>query len=277
MNSEGGRGRLRRSHQMENTMDILKQLRVIYIEDNDHTRCSVEKFLKRRFGKVFLAENAEKGLSLFQRYHPDIAIVDILLPGMGGLELIKKARETGETCKFLITSSVSDVTTILEAVDLDIENYIVKPIDPYAFEEKLRRIGESIIKERKRMSAARSFTLENKSEVEEELRKGFIKLLKEKTGRGPRDAVALLTSHEVEISAYGVLGAMEKTLLLDAKNIGHVEEGRRLLYHSMEQEMVGLVKEAAGAFVELRSVKPDAKRDRETVRLLIAPGHPLSE
>ncbi len=251
-------------------MDILKQLKVIYIEDNDHTRSSVEKFLKRRFGRVFLAENAEKGLKLFQQYHPDMAIVDILLPGMGGLEMIKKVRETGETCKFLITSSVSDVTTILAAVDLDIENYIVKPIDPYAFEDKLRRIGESIIKERNRMSVPGSFALENKNEAEEGLRKGFIKLLKEKTGRGPRDAVALLTSHEVEITAYGVLGAMEKTLLLDGKNSGHVEEGRRLLYHSMEQELAGLVKEATGAFVELRSIKPDAKRDRETVKLLIA-------
>lgn len=268
MSFEGSRSMLCESHQQK-TMDVLKQLKVIYIEDNDHTRSSVEKFLKRRFGKVFLAENAEKGLRLFQQYHPDIAIVDILLPGMGGLEMIKKARETGKSCKFLITSSVSDVSTILEAVDLDIENYIVKPIDPYAFEEKLRRIGESIIKERNRMSAPGSFALENKSEVEEGLRKGFIKLLKEKTGRGPRDAVALLTSHELELSAYGVLGAMEKTLLLDPKNVGHVEEGRRLLYHSMEQELIDMVREATGAFVEPRSVKADAKRDRETVKLLI--------
>ena len=69
-------------------MDILKELKVIYIEDNDNTRSSIERFLKRRFGKVFLAENAEKGIRLFDQFDPDIAIVDILLPGMGGLEMI---------------------------------------------------------------------------------------------------------------------------------------------------------------------------------------------
>ena len=43
-------------------MSILENLKVMYVEDNDNTRYSIERFLKRRFGKVFLAENAEKGI-----------------------------------------------------------------------------------------------------------------------------------------------------------------------------------------------------------------------
>lgn len=251
-------------------MDYLKDLKVIYIEDDDHTRSSIERFLKRRFGKVFLAENAEKGIELFNQFEPDIAIVDILLPGMGGLEMIKKIRETNSSCRFLITSSVSDADTILEAVDLDIENYIVKPVDTAVFEEKLRRIGKSIIDERSRLSAAQGFGLENKKELEEEIRKQFIKTLKEKSGKGPRDTVVFISGDAVEISSYGILGAVDKTLLCDIKNTGHVEEGRRLLYHSMEDDVTAIIKTVTGSSVELRSIKVDAKKDRETCIFMIS-------
>ena len=49
-------------------MDELKNLKVIYIEDNENTRLGIERFLKRRFGKVFLAENAEKALEMFDEF-----------------------------------------------------------------------------------------------------------------------------------------------------------------------------------------------------------------
>ena len=189
-------------------MDELKNLKVIYIEDNENTRLGIERFLKRRFGKVFLAENAEKALEMFDEFSPDIAVVDLILPGMSGLEMIKKLREDGSKCKFLITSSVSDASTILEAVDLDIENYIVKPIDTAVFEEKLRRIGKSIIEQKNKSASVYRFEFENKNEVEENIRKLFIKLLKEKSGRGPRDAVVFISENMIEITAYGITGPM---------------------------------------------------------------------
>lgn len=244
----------------------------MYIEDNDNTRFSIERFLKRRFGKVFLAENAEKGIELFHQFNPDIAIVDILLPGMGGLEMIRKIRETNSSCKFLITSTVTEAATILEAVDLDIENYIVKPIDTEVFEEKLRRIGKSILDQRDRACASKSFDFENKKEFEEKLRKQFIKILKERSGKGPRDAVVFISSDAIEISAYGVLSAIEKTLLSDIKNTGHVEEGRRLFYQAIQNNLSDMIHQATGAFVELQNIKVDARQDKEVSRFLLANG-----
>lgn len=244
-------------------MDVLKELKVMYVEDDENTRTSIERFLKRRFGKVFMAENALKGIELFNKYSPDIAIVDILLPGMGGLEMIKKLRENNVECKFLITSTVNDAETILKAVDLDIENYIVKPIDTDAFEEKLRKIGNSIVKQRIRASAARGFSFENKNEIEESIRKLFIKILKEKSGRGPRDVVVFISNDAIEITAYGILGTAEKTLLKNIKNTAYVEQGRRLLYNSIEQELASNIEKVVGASVELQNVRVDAVRDRE--------------
>ena len=127
-------------------MDVLKNLKVLYVEDDDNTRAGLERFLKRRFGKVYTAENGEKGIESFNEHHPDIAIIDILLPGISGLEMIKKIREIDSKCRFFITSTVSDVSTILKAVDLDISNYIIKPINTDELEDKLKRTGSSIMK-----------------------------------------------------------------------------------------------------------------------------------
>ena len=250
-------------------MSILENLKVMYVEDNYNTRYSIERFLKRGFGKVFLAENAEKGIQLFHEKEPDIAIVDILLPGMGGLEMIKKIRETNSTCRFLITSSVSDVATILKAVDLDIANYIVKPIDTDDFEEKLTRIGQSIMEEKTASEPAPTFDLTHKKETEEEIRKAFIKILKEKSGKGPRDAAVFISRDTIEISVYGVLSLSEKVLLKNIKNIGHVEETHRLFYHAIEKEITDMIKDLTGTPVELGTIKVNAFKDREVARFRI--------
>lgn len=250
-------------------MDILKELKVMYVEDDDNTRNGIERFLKRRFGKVYTAENAEKGIEIFQKAKPDIAIVDILLPGMGGLEMIKKLRETQTNCKFLITSSVSDAATILEAVDLDIENYIVKPIDTDVFEEKLRKIGSSIAAQKNVNAPARSFYIDRKNEAAEKIRKGFIKIIKENSGRGPRDVVVAINENNIEITAYGVLTTMEKTMMSDIKNMGHVEESHRIFYHAIENDLAEMIGEVAEARVELQNIKVDAKKDRELSKFAV--------
>lgn len=245
-------------------MNILKDLKVMYVEDNADTRAGIERFLKRRFGKVFLADSAEQGIELFHKFNPDIAIVDILLPGMGGLEMIQKLRETDTRCRFLITSSVTDIDTILKAVDLDIESYIVKPIDTEDFEEKLQKAGQSVLSMRSAPTPVESFAAERKSEKEEEIRKSFIKIIKEKSGRGPRDAVVFISGDTVEITAYGILNASDRTLLTDIKNTGHVEEGRRLFYHAIENDISAAIKDVTGIAVEMTSIKVNASKDRET-------------
>ena len=252
-------------------MDVLKNLKVLYVEDDDNTRTSLERFLKRRFGKVYTAENGEKGIESFNEHHPDIAIIDILLPGISGLEMIKKIRETDSKCRFFITSTVSDVSTILKAVDLDISNYIIKPINTDELEDKLRRAGSSIMKERHRDTSVKGVASENKKEIEENIRKGVLRTLKEKSGRGPRDAVVFISGNTIEITAYGVLGPFEKTLITNYKNAGHIEESRRLFYMCIEDDLTAMIKEISGVQVSLKSIKVDALKDRDFAVLLISP------
>lgn len=251
-------------------MDILKNLKVLYVEDDDNTRIGLERFLKRRFGKVYTAANGEKGIEAFNQYHPDIAVVDILLPGIGGLEMIKKIRETDTKCRFLITSTVSDVSTILEAVDLDIENYIIKPINTDELEEKLNKAGNLIMQARENSLSAPEFNFENKKEIEETIRKGILKILKEKSGRGSRDAVVFISGTNMEITAYGILGTFEKTLIANFKNAGHIEEGRRLFYMCTENDIKNLIKDITGVRVTLINVNVDALKDRETLLFTVS-------
>lgn len=62
--------------------------------------------------------------------NPDVVIVDINMPSMNGLTLIKKARENGCTSCFIILTAYKDFSFAQEAIRLNVKDYIVKPINP---------------------------------------------------------------------------------------------------------------------------------------------------
>lgn len=106
--------------------------------------------------------------------------------------------------------------------------------------------------------------LTKKNETEESIRKAFIKILKLRSGRGPRDTVVSISNDTIEITAYGILNTLEKTLMNDIRNTGHVEESHRLFYYSIEEELSCIISEITETLVELRSIRADARKDKET-------------
>ena len=94
---------------------------------------AMTRFLKRRVGALLTAMDGSEGLKLYYSERPNIVIVDLLLPDEGGIELIKKIRETDKHCKIIVTSTVNSLDTIKNAVDLKIEYYIIKPVKIEAF------------------------------------------------------------------------------------------------------------------------------------------------
>ena len=251
-------------------METWNELKILYVEDDDDTRKGLERFLRRRFGKVFSEADGEQGLEIFKEQEPDICIVDILLPGINGLDMIRKMREIYPKCKYLVTSTVKDVNIILEAVDLKIENYILKPIDTDDLETKLKFTAESIICERDSDERIKVFSeIHDKKNIEEELRTGIVALIKKTSGQGPRDVVVFMVENHVDITVYGSLTVLERTLLNDVRNAGHVEEGRKLFYKFIEKQISGLIKNNTGAMTHLIKVQVNCDKDREKLTFMI--------
>ena len=125
---------------------LLSHIRLLYVEDEADTREEFSKFLKRRVGKLITGENGQDGLRRFEEQPPDIVLTDLRMPGMTGLEMVRALREKGYRTPVVILSALSDSDTILEAVDLGIVKYHVKPVDTAVLVKEVQALAEQGLK-----------------------------------------------------------------------------------------------------------------------------------
>ena len=78
------------------------------------------------FEVVGEADNGEQALDMLDRLRPDLALVDINMPVMDGLRLVRAARARGSTCAFVILTMFKDDEYFVEAMDLGVMGYLLK-------------------------------------------------------------------------------------------------------------------------------------------------------
>jgi len=126
-------------------MRLLEQLsnyRVLYAEDEDGVRKNVSEMLELLFKEVYVACDGKEAYQLYKEHLPDIVITDIQMPFLSGIELAKRIRKTDEHTQILIISAHTEVDYMLEAVELSLVRYIVKPITETKLFEALERFLE---------------------------------------------------------------------------------------------------------------------------------------
>lgn len=109
-------------------MSELLPYKILYIEDEQQTRENYVIYLKTLFSEVYEAEDGEKGYQLYQVKKPHIMIIDINLPKMSGLELLKKIRQKDHTTKAIMLTAHTDKSFLLDATTLKLTRYLVKPV-----------------------------------------------------------------------------------------------------------------------------------------------------
>lgn len=84
--------------------------------------------LTRQGFEIFLAEDGEKAVERFGEVHPDVLIVDILLPKQNGIEALRQIRALpgGATVPALVLSNLEDANYIRDAEKLGIKSYLIK-------------------------------------------------------------------------------------------------------------------------------------------------------
>lgn len=112
-------------------MDKPKMLDVsiLYVEDDAITRDEVEQFLRRRVRKLATAANGREGLEQFRRDRPDLIVTDIRMPVMDGLQMAQAMRDEVRDMLIVVTSAHSDIASMLNAIDLGIDQYVIKPLN----------------------------------------------------------------------------------------------------------------------------------------------------
>ena len=105
-----------------------KNIKILYVEDEDNIRENAVFYLKRLFDIVFEAKDAFEALEIIEQKNPHIIITDINMPKLNGLELIKNIRKKDSKIAIIVLSAYTKTDYLLEAIELGLVKYLVKPI-----------------------------------------------------------------------------------------------------------------------------------------------------
>ncbi len=104
-------------------------LKILYVEDDKTLSEQFKTFFERRCKTLVLANNGKEGLDLFIKESPHIVISDIRMPIMDGLEMIKEIRKINNKIPIIVTSAFNEQDYLLEAINLGVTRYILKPFN----------------------------------------------------------------------------------------------------------------------------------------------------
>ncbi len=110
--------------------------RILVIDDESHIRRSLYINLERRGYAVEAAETGEEALASFSNRRPDVMIVDLVLPGINGVEVTKRIRQSSAV-PIIVLSALGEERRKVEALEAGADDYMTKP---FGMEELLARI-----------------------------------------------------------------------------------------------------------------------------------------
>lgn len=112
-------------------------MRILLVEDERNVAAFIKKGLEEEFYSVDVAEDGSEGLLMGTSSDYDLIILDVMLPGMNGIEICKKIRERDRRVPILMLTAVDSVESKVQGLESGADDYLTKP---FAFSELLARI-----------------------------------------------------------------------------------------------------------------------------------------
>ena len=106
----------------------LQNLTLLYAEDEEGIRKNIADSLSYYVKEVIEASNGAEAFELYEQKKPDIILSDIHMPILNGIEFVKKVRQIDKKIPIIMITAHTDKEYLLQAVELKMEKYIVKPI-----------------------------------------------------------------------------------------------------------------------------------------------------
>lgn len=107
----------------------MADINILVVDDEQEIADLVEIYLVSDGYKVFKASNAQEGLDILDKEDIHICLLDIMMPGMNGLEMCKKIRETNNIPIIMLSAKSTDLDKIL-GLGTGADDYVVKPFNP---------------------------------------------------------------------------------------------------------------------------------------------------
>lgn len=114
---------------------------ILIVEDEKNIQEIVQKYLDQAGYKTYIADDGMRGLYLFNEHDIDLAILDIMMPGIDGFELLQEIRKISDIPIIMLTAKKSEIDR-LNGFDYGADDYVIKPFSP---KELIKRV-EVLIK-----------------------------------------------------------------------------------------------------------------------------------
>lgn len=102
---------------------------VLIVDDDDVLRSRLQKAFTKRGLIVLCADGFESALQIAGEHKPDMAVLDLKMPGKNGMELLKDLLEVSPHTRAVILTGYGSITNAVEAVKIGAVNYVTKPAD----------------------------------------------------------------------------------------------------------------------------------------------------
>jgi two-component system response regulator HydG len=100
---------------------------VLVVDDEPALRRSVARVLETRGMKVGVADDGRRALEYMERTPPDVALVDMMMPGLGGLELLARVKASGIAVEIILMTAFADVDSAVAAMKAGAYHFLTKP------------------------------------------------------------------------------------------------------------------------------------------------------
>ncbi len=253
-----------------------EKIRVLLADDEDALRTTIAAWLTDEGFDVEQAADGLEAIKLVQTRDFDIALLDIKMPGVNGLEVLRFVKKNSAATDAVMMTAMSDVNMAVEAMKLGAKEYLTKPIDLDQLVPQLR----SIIGKRDAEQRIRQLQAEHTARLLYDLHNP-ISGLRQSIGYLLKEMAGPVSEHQKELLGY-MTNSIDKVigLLTDMMDLTKLEAGRVRLNKGIS-DMSDLVQEVAQEFrVPLQSSKitvdihiepdlPTLEFDREKIHQVI--------
>ncbi|MEU6172387.1 response regulator transcription factor [Streptantibioticus parmotrematis] len=113
--------------------------RVLLVEDDPAVREGARLALRRQGHEVAPARTGEEGLAQLRSFLPDVVVLDLMLPGMTGLEVCRRIRADSQLPIIIMTALGDDVDVVL-GLETGADDYVVKPVQARVLDARIRAV-----------------------------------------------------------------------------------------------------------------------------------------
>ena len=116
-------------------------MNMLFVEDDELLRQNYTEYLLKHFDNVYEASNGTEGLEVFKEQNIDFILADVEMPKMNGLLMIKEIRKIDKQVPIVILTAYDSREYLLNAIKLNLYDYLVKPVHYHKFVELIKTIS----------------------------------------------------------------------------------------------------------------------------------------